>query len=719
MGISGAGNEPDNMQSSPKSPESFIEIRYHPHSGNLNTTIIPLNNPQEKEPGSNTGCVLSSITKPWAPFRTRANFEFAEDMVKSGLHSESIKKLLEGFNGRWATQTLISMKNFADFQDSLAAARHFSVQYHFTFKYRDPWRWLLDIVTDPTLSQSIIWYPEEKYLHQGSRITRIYDELNSGTRWWEIQDTLSHEFGMPHVYLPLHLWLDKSSVAQTVTKHPIVLRPGFLPSTIRNGSGNGGGALIGYMVVVGDPNDDADNEDEKLDSVEYAQFKREVYHEICKTIFKSLRCRSHKGEAVTCGDNIARILHPGFMIDAIDGEEGYCLCCTRGAKANHPCARCLAHRDELHMLSQSFELRTQESMIAIYKKASTLPTTACQSLLRDHGLHFIENAFWGIANSDPYLAYSYDMLHSLDSGEWGKHQWPLIHNILTSPQQSELNRNMRQVPRWRGLKHFNAVVAVDFSDGNSYRDILKCILPCIVNILPRNSTIVQAIRLCAIIREIASLNPVTEEHIEYLERCLPRYQKICSQLSLQFGKNYNYPKHHNLVHLPEDLRAKGSTVNYTTRPGEGFQQEVQQAYDQTNFKNTEPQMTQIDENQEAIARIRTAVDLHDEYLTRAIEEQNRTDGGECPVPTVSETHWSLGSPLRMIPAKKYEKEHVGQPGFRFFERNLHDFLHHNIPLQERPSEPLQIVPYQCLYLRYRSLENWQEKQDILRCNAEF
>ncbi|KIJ31648.1 hypothetical protein M422DRAFT_266678 [Sphaerobolus stellatus SS14] len=383
MGISGAGNEPDNMQSSPKSPESFIEIRYHPHSGNLNTTIIPLNNPQEKEPGSNTGCVLSSISaKPWAPFRTRADFEFAEEMVKSGLHSESIRKLLEGFNGRWATQTLISMKNFANFQDSLAAARHFSVQYHFTFKYRDPWRWLLDIVTDPTLSQLIIWYPEEKYLHQGSRITRIYGELNSGTRWWEIQDTLPHELGMPHVYLPLHLWLDKSSVAQTVTKHPIVLRPGFLPSTIRNGSGNGGGALIGYMVVVGDPNDDADNEDEKLDSVEYAQFKRE--------------------------------------------------------------------------------------------------------------------------------------------------------------------------------------------------------------------------------------------------------------------------------------------------------------------------MTQIEENQEAIARIRTAVDLHDEYLTRAIEEQNRTDG-----------------------AKKYEKEHVGQPGFRFFERNLHDFLHHNIPLQERPSEPLQIVPYQCLYLRYRSLENWQEKQDILRCNAEF
>ena len=30
-----------------------------------------------------------------------------------------------------------------------------------------------------------------------------------------------------------------------------------------------------------------------------------------------------------------------------------------------------------------------------------------------------------------------------------------------------------------------------------------------------------------------------------------------------------------------------------------------------------------------------------------------------------------------------------------------------------------MVPYQCLYLRYRSHENWQEQQDILRCNPEF
>lgn len=31
----------------------------------------------------------------------------------------------------------------------------------------------------------------------------------------------------------------------------------------------------------------------------------------------------------------------------------------------------------------------------------------------------------------------------------------------------------------------------------------------------------------------------------------------------------------------------------------------------------------------------------------------------------------------------------------------------------------QVKQYQCIYLKYRSLENWQEKEDILRCNPDF
>jgi hypothetical protein len=56
------------------------------------------------------------------------------------------------------------------------------------------------------------------------------------------------------VFLPLHVWLDKGNMTRRIQLHPIVLRAAWLDSTIRNGSGNGGGCLIGFMPMVRIPN---------------------------------------------------------------------------------------------------------------------------------------------------------------------------------------------------------------------------------------------------------------------------------------------------------------------------------------------------------------------------------------------------------------------------------------------------------------------------------
>ncbi|KIJ48583.1 hypothetical protein M422DRAFT_162395 [Sphaerobolus stellatus SS14] len=659
---------------------SYIEVIYHPHSGNTTSTMIPIdisNQDQSRLPRGARKFNYICEAKPWAPFRKRADFEFARTVIMKALDRETVEILIEGFHGRWASGSQISFLTFKDFQKSLEAARNFGFQSGevkhmfkgklcvFKFEYRDPWKWLLDIVTDTTLSESIMWYPVEKYLHQNGRICRIYDELNTGTRWWDIQDSLPQEVGVPHCFLPLHLWLDKSNVAKTVKKHPIILRPGFLPSVIRNASGNGGGVLIGYMSIVEDPNETAETEDDSASSIEIAEFKREIYHKILHIILRTIRRRSRAGEAVICGDHIMRVLHPGFLIHAVDGEEAYCLCGTRGVRANYPCPRCLVHKSCLDKLSIPLTMRTQNKMQEIYTKALTLRDSAAEKLLKDAGLHFVKNAFWSIYNSDPYLAYSYDMLHAFDSGEWGKHQWPLLlDHILNASEKRWLSSNMRLVPRWRSLKHFNAVTSVDFADGNSYRDILK-------------------------------------------------------RLGKDYNKNYNYPKHHFLKHLPFDLRSKASTDNYTTRPGEGFQQEVQQAFDQTNFRDTEPQMTRIDENQEAIARITMAVEQYDSSKVILNQEETENDGEEAPPPVVEGNHWKLGSPLPRVSAREWEISEGANPAFRHFESKLIAFLVEVLAEDDRPPQPILINRYQCIYLRYRSLENWEEKQDILRCNPDF
>ncbi|KIJ46695.1 hypothetical protein M422DRAFT_249859 [Sphaerobolus stellatus SS14] len=736
----------DHQQSSSRitngPPSSFIEVIHHPHSGKHTPTIIPLD-----ELGENGSARLRTIPKPqmkpWAPFRTRSDFEFTEQVVTKCFSKDTVDVLLDGLHGRWAKSTTITLRNHRDVNISLEAARKFGVPfqdgvvehtfrshtYTFKFKFRDTWEWILDLVSDVTLSEQIMWYPVQKFLNNGFRIIRIYDELNSGEAWWEIQSSLPQEDGVPHCFLPLHLWLDKSKVSEKIKMHPILVRPGFLPSAIRNGSGNGGGVLIGYMPIVGNPNESVEAEDDSAASVEIACFKREVYHKVVKLIFASLKNPSRYGEAVNCGDKILRVLFPGFLIHSVDGEEGCCTCGTRGAKANHPCPRCLISKTLLYQLSKKATPRSQHTMQEVFRKAKDAASASSrENILKEYGLHLVKwtdhapllkNAFWQFGNSDPYAAYSYDMLHSFDSGEWGKHQWPLLLKILTASEQARLSKNIDKTPRWRGLKHFKAVASTDFTDGNSYKDILKIILPSLVDLLPANSSFVHCVRLLGIMRAIGGLSVIQEDQIKYLELCLSQYEKHCIIVSQKYGKNYNYPKHHGLLHLPEDLRAKGTTENYSTRPGEGFQQEVQQAYDQTNFRNVEPQMTKIDENQEVIAQIRMSINHFDVKMSLVEEELDRNDGGPLLPPIETEAHWALGSRLTKLDPEGIEQKNSQNPGYHQFTIKLTKFLEEMLDLENQLTSPFQLTPYQCLYLKYRSLEDWREKQDILRCNPDF
>ncbi|KAF8587383.1 hypothetical protein K439DRAFT_1548514 [Ramaria rubella] len=129
---------------------------------------------------------------------------------------------------------------------------------------------------------------------------------------------------------------------------------------------------------------------------------------------------------------------------------------------------------------------------------------------------------------------------------------------------------------------------------------------------------------------------------------------------------------------------KGSDGN------EGFQQEVQQAYDQTNFRDMEQQMVHIDENQEAMARIQTAIDLHDKRLQQASAAENATDDGEPPPePEHSDQHWALGARRKKVYAHQVQEQKIGIPAFRHFELHFQTFLAETFPEESHPSGDLK------------------------------
>lgn len=61
-----------------------------------------------------------------------------------------------------------------------------------------------------------------------------------------------------------------------------------------------------------------------------------------------------------------------------------------------------------------------------------LPRSGCLYRLSPSSkAHLIlQNFFWSLANSEPYSANSYDLLHSDEGGKFGRHIWPLVLDVL-------------------------------------------------------------------------------------------------------------------------------------------------------------------------------------------------------------------------------------------------------------------------------------------------
>ncbi|KIJ58811.1 hypothetical protein HYDPIDRAFT_33775 [Hydnomerulius pinastri MD-312] len=709
----------------------YIKVVHHPHAG-LPLDIIPL---QSNNLHSSTSLQAISQTQTyqslapdrcWAPFATLQDFEFTETAVQGAMRKGTIDSLLRGIQSSWASGTSITLKNHHDVDEVLRVARMYYVQgvsYEFKFPYRDPWEIYCQWITDPTLAPFIFWHPVQKFIHCGGSEQQIFDESYTAMRWWDIQSSLpeTKQDGIPHCFLPSILWLDKGMITKRVRKHPILLRAAFVPREIRNGSGNGGGVLVGYMPVIRDLSDPSSRN--TAETLAWACFKREVYHKVLQVIFGSLRHRARSGEAIKCGDDLNRVIYPGIPIESLDGEESCKTTATRAALADHPCPKCLVRHEQLHNIDETFTQRTTQSMMAVYQKAACASTKSeAESILQSHGLHGTQNFFWTFRHSDPYLAASYDALHSDDLGKWGRHLWVLtLQELERLKAKGQLACHMRHVSRWPNLKHFNDVTTVEYTDGDAHLDILRCILPCIVQLLPVNSELVHCIRAYSQYRMMIDLPCLTTDRFARLENYITTYKKCCQRVSRVLGKNFNFYKQHAINHVIEDIKQKGALNNYSTRPGEGFHQEVQEAYEQTNCKNTDPQMARIDENQEAVAHIRMLID-NEERRQAELHVPEPTEDGDTnleepasvtPGPPV---HWKLGSPLKLSTSHDLlDDQRAALRLHGLLKKCLQDAGED----LENNDGPIKIRPFKCLYLTYQSQVDWKEGRDILRCNPVF
>ncbi|KZS96286.1 hypothetical protein SISNIDRAFT_407226 [Sistotremastrum niveocremeum HHB9708] len=586
-----------------------------------------------------------------------------------------------------------------------------------TVTYRDPWEWLESLITDPIFAKKINWYPCRKYLHENGSRVRLYDDLETGDNWWNYQTDISPQAEpIPRCYLPIHFWSDKAKVSNQYSMHPVLMRPGFLPSVIRNGNGNGGGVLMAYLPLP-DLEDEASLDEASANK--RAIIKRMMYHASIKVLLASLRGPSHHGKIVCCGDSVVRICHPGILAYSMDYEEATYALLNRGVNAHFPDPKSNVPNEMQNDLSWIFSRRTTEEMTAAYKRSREC-RFAYQMLevLQSFGTYPIKNSFWDIRNSSLYLGWLYDVLHMDDTSGKGKKIFLLIVEILKAAR-----KEFSESPSYPQLKHFDRVTDISYTDGNTIFNIIKNLVFCIVDLMPLNSPWVHLVRAYTRFRVLIGLRVMTDTRIALGKKLLEIYdywahvrypycdELLTSNIVYLLKKVYqqerlslDYPKHSACRHVFDDIRSAGVTSNYVTKHGESYNAEMKASHNQTNFKDVEKQMWKIDQNHEVLAHMMDGILLHNEMeeaqFAQELADHQEVDpeqGAESEASYSGNAHHRLGSKVsRMQTMNEFEASNAETNGIK----DLLSF-------------------YRCAYINYESKEDFRIRRDIIRCNPSF
>ncbi|KAF8217280.1 hypothetical protein K438DRAFT_1954122 [Mycena galopus ATCC 62051] len=727
------------LDAEPPNAPKIDDIRYefHPHSG-LPPEHHSLDEYLQREASRQP--LPSTNPQPWLPFRSRLDFEVAEFAQENMLNRVATNKLIALIRRCGANLKDFTIENFEDMNKQWEAASTKCTDFEkyevrvpykgtpqsFEMYARPLWNWTLDLIQDSRLAPCFVWDAVKMYRHDGTFFVRFWNEPWTADAYWQLQSLLPKSI---HAKLcPYIIYADKSKLSSFGTQkaYPIIARLSNMVVGIRNGNEWGGGQIVGELPVVTD--DTAES-----GKTGYVNFKHAVWHAAFFKLLESIAVHSKTGIWVKCGDGVERQLFPLVLILVADYEEASVMTLIRGLGGNHPCPVCLVRKDEQSDLTIVSELRTAQNSREAVEEARFLSAEAGENLLKNLGLRKVDNVFWKVAYSDPHHAISFDRLHSHHSGLWGDHLFGQIKLHLLNRgdhQAAKLDQQFNKLPRWRNLNHFQTVTNISFNDGSKHEDIAKLMIYTSHNIL----TDKLGLSLLACVRsyleldiyaglEIHTAKTVTAGRriLQKFGQQLKEYRDACAGTVFE-DKNWDFPKAHLHQHLFDDIERKGVTKNFTTKIDESMHGPVRAAYlRKTNFKNVQPQILRSLHRRMVGKYIRDQLNDLDVFLD---------DDPESVPPPDLETLGNVvvGAKRPLISFLALEAAMKNDPAFVRFRLRFADFINvflpahgHALPGGKRvvfvPDQ--EITPYQFLKVFFKSLDNWLDDADFLRCNPSF
>ncbi|KAG2067656.1 hypothetical protein BDR04DRAFT_1129523 [Suillus decipiens] len=287
----------------------------------------------------------------------------------------------------------------------------------------------------------------------------------------------------------------------------------------------------------------------------------------------------------------------------------------------------------------------------------------------------LKNALWDIQYSDVHRSLLHDCCHYNHGGLWSYHYWVELQKDIVGLGRAKVS----QVDK--DLRHPNQVMSVLFADSAMHKDISKMIIYATHNILMED-----------------------ESPLGYL---LLKGRSAVQALTALM-KDWIFSKLHMIMHLFNDIEAKGASRNYNTKLNEQMHGPLKDWYQNwTNFKNIDHWVHVADD-------ICCCISDMDNYISLTLQSQdnnnNNNKDAQLPMSNLlplndGSLHVKLGSRQVLQTFSHIEDTCWNDDEFMNFCIRLNSFLN--------------ITKYQFLQVNFKSLVDWQQHMEYLQCNLSF
>ncbi|KAG1838862.1 hypothetical protein DFJ58DRAFT_718667 [Suillus subalutaceus] len=672
--------------STPRFRVDDIRCEYHPSSG-----IPPEVHAFEDFKRHPTPLASIPPNKhPWAPFKSRLEFELAELALEACLNNEQTDRLIRLCNRCTSRQEKFTFQTHKDIHDRWETASHrltgftqdmISVPYdgtvrEFDLHYRNLWEWTTDLLRDPQLFPHMVFDAQRFSKFDGKTFVTFVDEP-----FWNVQSQLP-EGAKPLAFI---LYADKTklSLFGTARGYPVIARLANLPTDIRNGQGMGGSNVVGWLPIVKDEKDHAGKPS-------WVNFKNAVWHKVFLKILSPLASKSSTGQWFECLDSIQRWFFPSILILSADYEQCV-MSLTRGIKSLWPCPVCLVPHDNLLDALKTYPRRTSDQLQNILQVARGKQTAEERDdTLKQYGLRDVQNAFWIVRLTCVHYTLSWDRLH-FNGGLYRDHLWAELQRLITSlgrASVAQMDHNYKAFPQ-----------CISFADSSVYEDISKMVIYAAHIIVTGDECPIGYLLLCSLEVHTADTIRAGRHAVQAFSTYLQQYIAKTADTS---DKNWNFPKLHMSVHIFDNIEAKGATCHCNMKPNENMHGPLKDSYQMhTNFRNV--QILRINHWQVVSESICRNISDFNEYQLRdannVLDEDNSVLGSR----QAQQTFESVKNTHRHDSAFTNFSIQVPLPGGKRVQLKADD----------------KITECRFLKVNYESLVDWRQHTDFLHCNPKF